>query len=594
MRPSILKTYLFFIVFFVVFFGFSQVNEEPFIMPDSLKRISTKELANRCSNSYPDTILYKYYAKAYMWRARSEGDTIKLANAYIFLSGSSSKDIIRLRYIDSLIDFTKNLKNIQFPASSYWLKASYFHKKGDYIQTLNNYMLAYKHADINNNIKLKYYVKHSIGLLKQNLGDHKEALQIFKECLYFYENQIIKRNELKEGYKMDYVTNLRSLADAYIKNGILDTADIIIKKGIYESLDNNILWHYNYFVLMAGMNQYTYENYYTAKDSITKALNFFSNDITQDEPTIELCYLNLGKINIKLNLEKKAINYFKLLDSLVEESSEVIPEARESYEYLIDHFNKNKDYKNELRYVKKLLKVDSLLYKNHKYLAKEIVKKYETPELLKTKEILINNLQAKNQKSYIGLFVLGFLSLFLSISFIYSQKKQQLYKKRFNEIINDRRSKRGRKLERSSQKLEGISREVIKKIRLGLDAFEKERLFLDNKMALNNLSKHLNTNSNYLSKVINFYEKKNFSTYVNDLRIEYAIEQLKTNPQFRLYSIKGIAYETGFNSVESFSKAFYKRTGLYPSYFIKQLEKTSQENIKTPHSEVSLGKELHP
>ena len=127
-----------------------------------------------------------------------------------------------------------------------------------------------------------------------------------------------------------------------------------------------------------------------------------------------------------------------------------------------------------------------------------------------------------------------------------------------------------------SSKLEGVSKEVIDSIQRGLQGFEKEKIFLDPSITLNSLSKKIDTNSNYLSKVINFYQQKNFSNYLNDLRIEYAIEQLKTNKQFRLYSVKGMAREVGFNSPESFSKAFYKRAGIYPSYFLKQLEKVNK------------------
>ena len=39
-----------------------------------------------------------------------------------------------------------------------------------------------------------------------------------------------------------------------------------------------------------------------------------------------------------------------------------------------------------------------------------------------------------------------------------------------------------------------------------------------------------------------------------------------------------IAQEVGFNNSESFSKAFYKKTGIYPSYFIKQLEKENKKS----------------
>ncbi len=83
----------------------------------------------------------------------------------------------------------------------------------------------------------------------------------------------------------------------------------------------------------------------------------------------------------------------------------------------------------------------------------------------------------------------------------------------------------------------------------------------------------MNTNSNYLSKAINFDKNKNFKAYINDLRIDYVIEKLKIDGRFRKFTIKSIAVEIGFNNPESFSKAFHKKTNMYPSYFIRQLEK---------------------
>jgi AraC-like DNA-binding protein len=42
-------------------------------------------------------------------------------------------------------------------------------------------------------------------------------------------------------------------------------------------------------------------------------------------------------------------------------------------------------------------------------------------------------------------------------------------------------------------------------------------------------------------------------------------------------NMEGIAKEVGFNTAESFSKAFYKRTGMKPSFFINELKK---KNLK--------------
>ena len=89
-----------------------------------------------------------------------------------------------------------------------------------------------------------------------------------------------------------------------------------------------------------------------------------------------------------------------------------------------------------------------------------------------------------------------------------------------------------------------------------IDAFETQKGFTDSKITLNNLSKKLKTNSNYLSRTINFHKGKNFSTYLSDLRINHAINILKEQPKFREYTIKAIAYEVGFKRVETFTIAF--------------------------------------
>ena len=122
------------------------------------------------------------------------------------------------------------------------------------------------------------------------------------------------------------------------------------------------------------------------------------------------------------------------------------------------------------------------------------------------------------------------------------------------------------------KELIGISKEIVKSVLIALEELENNNTFLDNEITLNSLSKLYNTNSNYLSKIINTYKEKNFSTYISDLRIEYCLEKLKNDTTFRKYSIKAIAFEVGFNNTESFSKAFFKKTEIHPSYFIKELE----------------------
>ena len=57
------------------------------------------------------------------------------------------------------------------------------------------------------------------------------------------------------------------------------------------------------------------------------------------------------------------------------------------------------------------------------------------------------------------------------------------------------------------------------------------------------------------------------------MRINHTLDILQSDATIQKYTIKAIANEVGFKNAESFSNAFYKKTGLKPSYYIKELNK---------------------
>ncbi len=166
------------------------------------------------------------------------------------------------------------------------------------------------------------------------------------------------------------------------------------------------------------------------------------------------------------------------------------------------------------------------------------------------------------------LLVIGLLGLSLFLLGYYINR-QWVYKKRFQKLITIKEDKKV-DVSSSASKQE-ISAEIIEDILKQLDTFETKKSFTSSTLTLNKVAKSFGTNSTYLSKVINLKKDKNFSQYLNDLRVEYAMEELNENPKFRKYTIKAIAQESGFKSGESFSKAFYKKYKIYPSYYLKQL-----------------------
>ena len=127
----------------------------------------------------------------------------------------------------------------------------------------------------------------------------------------------------------------------------------------------------------------------------------------------------------------------------------------------------------------------------------------------------------------------------------------------------------GNEIQESS---EPILTEEIKTVLLRkLQGFENQEHFLDPELSLFGLAKDLNTNSAYLSRVINEIKGLNFSNYINELRVEYLVKKLADDPRLQYYKIQALGEEGGFKKAYSFSKAFEKKIGIKPSTYLRQL-----------------------
>jgi len=99
--------------------------------------------------------------------------------------------------------------------------------------------------------------------------------------------------------------------------------------------------------------------------------------------------------------------------------------------------------------------------------------------------------------------------------------------------------------------------------------FAETENYKSEEFKLNNLAAMLDTNSNYLTAVINETFNSNFADYVNSHRVSLAMKYL-LDQQFDQLTIEGIGSEVGFRSKSSFFAVFKKHTGLTPSQFKKQ------------------------
>jgi AraC-like DNA-binding protein len=95
-----------------------------------------------------------------------------------------------------------------------------------------------------------------------------------------------------------------------------------------------------------------------------------------------------------------------------------------------------------------------------------------------------------------------------------------------------------------------------------------ERLFTDESLSLQTMSRMLGTTPHILSRIINEGLGTNFRGYLNAYRVKEAGLLLKKHPQM---SVLEVALASGFNSKSSFNSIFSKSTGLTPRDFRSRL-----------------------
>lgn len=94
----------------------------------------------------------------------------------------------------------------------------------------------------------------------------------------------------------------------------------------------------------------------------------------------------------------------------------------------------------------------------------------------------------------------------------------------------------------------------------------EEELFLNPDLTLRKLSQRLDTNTKYLSQVINHHGGTNFLSFVNGFRVEAVIQRIK-NGEFRQHTFFGIAQRCGFKNKSTFYKVFRDVTGSTPKAY---------------------------
>lgn len=522
------------------------------------------------------------YINDYIRLAKKENNAEYLVQGYkdaMFYSLSGKQKLI---YADSTIIASLLTKNNDIISDAYLGKGIiYYFNYKKYKPALEEYLKAYNYSKDSEDEYLKNEILYHLGVVKSYLGYYDAALIHFQKANSFF----LKKSQEKAhpniifNNKKGYYNTLHRMivCQRNLKN--YNAVDSLIETGFLETQNTkDFSQEFGYFLKEKGIEEYRKKDYQNALALLNKSLHPIVK--INDFAWATVDYFYIGKSYLAINNPQKALFYFQKVDSVFNKHNFILPELRENYELLIHHYKNEKDNLKELYYTKQLLRADQLISKDFAFLSSTIHKDYDTKTLLDEKEKL-EKATSWGIQIIVGLLILAIgLATFIIIRLKNEQKIKLNYKILEERIINYPYLSSNIQVitkikdEDKSTLNEAIISNILKK----LQCFEEKCGFIESGLTINKLAHKLNTNSTYLSQIINEYKGVNFNRYLGELRINYITNKLYNDKIFLNYKIETLAEKCGIASRTNFSNLFQEINGIRPTDFIKNRLKTIKNN----------------
>ena len=437
----------------------------------------------------------------------------------------------------------------------FWIKNNQrkFDEAFDYlnqkIQLLSNYPEKNKKY-----IRNIIFNETSLAILKNNLGFHKEAINILKKVI---EKYTLLDGEYGNVYDYNLVVNKASaynaLGESYFAlNSInnndkyLDSTLIYYEKAFDESekfipkhKNSLSFFHLRVATVLIKRKQYkrdlslvnTFElvnksqDYYFLKSLIFKNLK-------RSDSSLFYSYKFLNTNKTTPNTEKNKIVIFNILANLYNENNK-IDSAFKYSKLALNKLEKLNDSKTEAN-------------KTH-FL-------YDFNQIQKLNNLILTNEVKNKNKLIISFLIFVFLFVVIGYYFFNEEKKKTIV---FNQ---------------PQKKDYSINLELEQTVLLELEKFEKSKIYLDSTFNINKLAKQLNTNTSYLSSIVNEKKGKTFKQYITELRMNYLTTIIQKDLKYRKYTIQALGEEIGYTNASSFSRSFKNFTGLTPTDYLNSLK----------------------
>lgn len=421
----------------------------------------------------------------------------------------------------------------------------------------------------------KEYVLQYYSYILQMSGDIQKAIEIRKKAILIYENRPLDSVYTAESKKENLVVRYAQLSESFLKIKQADSAK-----------------HYAKLIssLVTPMDSCNQRILYITKGEIDFFEKKFSDAKTNFKAASKLCDPNAPLMYLRMDYDLGKVEH---AEGNFREAKEILQKALDNYEVkpseegfmddfyklLADSYKVTGDLEKASYYFEKYI-TSASEFDKFKTEVRASTKAQEISKFrseLKTLEAQKDEKQTLLNYLFLGASLIILVLLFVLLHFYKNKKKNEA---KFEALLKKMKNSSEKNLDIIDTKDEvleekntnEVPEEIKQQILDGLKKLEKQEYFLKQDCNSYNVSKKINTNTTYLSKVINSHYGKNFNTYINDLRINYTIIRLKNDVIFRSYSIQSIAEEVGYKSADSFTKYFKKDTGLNPSFYIKEIK----------------------
>jgi len=552
--------------------GFSQNDNH---LKESLKYKSLKDSIYKYITI--DTTKSISFLNSFIKKAKLESNKLKewegqeaLFNLYQY---NSNFNFDKLKETSSLlIDLAKKYKLKDKEITSYLLYTQTISQLGYSEEVLEKLTLAKQVAEEIENKTLLEVVLFRISIFQYLSGDTKKSLKYLKKLLAKLKEKDQNENKPQYNWNINSKKVKSLITHQYINLKNLDSIKFYngLRK-IEISKDTTNYHDRKYFLLNEAEISLLEEKPLQAEEKVNSAFNL---EVDKDMPHVlfEKSYY-YGRIAFAKQDYRQAIKHLEnALELYYEDSPYMINLYPNYYKILAFASLKIANENKAEKYFQKHL----LLISNNNNFKNSLKSKFKDIEIKQYNNKL--QLAKTKNREHLFLIIIGSVLFFIVIiGFLFHNKKiKNQNKKRFNVLAEKYKNaeesieKPNKTIKRKTKIKDSKVLAILKDLKL----LEQKKFYLSTDCSLSTTAKKINTNTSYLSKVINSNYGKTFNTYVNELRIDYVIIRINEDKFFMRYTIQSIANEIGFKSKESFNKAFRKQTGILPSYYIKQLKKS--------------------